>query len=214
MTSVQQFDFSVDVLRALLWQYEGAEGLQSILRAKADWYETNQAQFWSDWYRDVFNLQTASDLGLRVWGIILGVDLSIDQPSTGARPVFGFGDNNQNFTNGGFGRDGTGTAALTVEQKRLVLRMRYYQLVSDGSVPFTNYILREVFGSGYVLDQLDMTARYVFPTALPSSVLTVLQEFDLLPRPAGVGVEVLIDPSSAFGFDPVYLNFNHGTFAS
>lgn len=214
MTTVQEFDFNVDLLRVILWQYEGADGLQSILRSKADWYETNQSQFWSDWYRDVFNLQTANDFGLGVWGVILGVDLSLDQPGTGDRPVFGFGDNNLNFNNGNFGRDSAGTAALTVEQKRLVLRMRYYQLVSDGSAPYTNYILREVFGTGHVLDRLDMTATYVFPVALPSAVLTVLQEFDLLPRPAGVEVEVLIDPGAFFGFAPRYQNFNNGVFGA
>lgn len=214
MTTVQSFDFSVDLLRALLWQYEGAEGLQSILAAKSEWYAVNQEQFWADWYDDVFNLQTANDFGLRVWGVILDTDLSIDQPGTGARAVFGFGANNQNFTNGGFGRDAAGTAGLTLDQKRTVLRMRYYQLVSDGSVPFTNYILQDVFGTGYVLDQLDMTARYVFPTALPSSVLTVLQSFDLLPRPAGVEIEIVIDPADAFGFDPIYLNYNNGGFGA
>src|SRR5574340_1005296 len=200
MSRVQAFDFSVDLLRSLLWQYEEAAGLQSLLNSKSDWYDKNQTAFLSDWYTDVFNLQTANDFGCSVWGVFLGVPLSVGQPGTGARPVWGFGSFNQNFENGGFGRDSAGVAGLTITQKRLVLRLRYYQLVSDGSVPFINKTLRDVFGYGYVLDAGDMTATYIFPVELPSAVRFVLQEFDLLPRPAGVGVNILIDPTAVFGF--------------
>lgn len=214
MSRIQEFDFHVDLLRAVLWQYDGAAGLQSLLRSKSDWYEENQEKFWTDWVRDVFNLQTADDFGCSVWGVILGVPLSIGQPGTGARPVWGFGVHNQNFEHGNFGRDSAGVAGLTLEQKRLVLRLRYYQLVSDGSAPFSNMALRDVFGTGYVLDRLDMTATYVFPTELSSSVRLVLEYYDLLPRPAGVEINILIDPTAVFGFDPFYQNFNNGGFGA
>lgn len=214
MTRIQQFDFSVDLLRAILWQYNDAERLQTILERKSEWYSEEHADFWQGWLRDVFDLTTANDFGLSVWGILLNVPLSYGLPGTGARPVFGFGDFNQNFNNGNFGRDAAGVAGLTLEQKRLVLRLRYYQLISDGTVPHTNFVLQQVFGTGYVLDPEDMTATYVFPQALPSGVLAVLQEFDLLPRPAGVEINILIDPTSVFGFDPFYLNFNNGGFGA
>lgn len=212
MSRVQDFDFSVDVLRALLWQYDQAPGLQSILRAKSDWYVSEHSGFWSDWYDDVFNLQTANEFGLAVWGILLGVPLSLGQPGTGDRPVWGFGPFNRGFERGGFGRGSAGVAGLTLEQKRLVLRLRYYQLVSDGSIPFANYTLREVFGFGYALDGLDMSITYVFPAELPSSVRAVLEEFDLLPRPAGVKVNILVEPGQVFGFGPFVQNFNNGPF--
>lgn len=214
MTTVQEFDFSVDLLRAILWQYDGAEKLQSLLRQKDEWYQENQTNFWASWIRDVFDLRTANDFGCSVWGVILGVPLSIGQPGSGARPVFGFGTFNQNFDNGNFGRDSAGVASLTTDQKRLVLRLRYYQIVSDGSPVSANAALRDVFGFGYVLDGLDMTATYVFPVALSSQVRLVLEEFDLLPRPAGVEANILIDPGNAFGFAPVYQNFENGTFGA
>lgn len=214
MSDIQEFDFSVDVLRAILWQYEGATGLQSILRAKSDWYTINQTQFWTDWIRDVFDLTTANEFGCSVWGVILGIPLSIGEPGTGALPVFGFNPDGLNFDNGNFGRDSAGVAGLTLEQKRLVLRLRYYQLVSDGSAPFANLTIRNVFGMGYVLDNEDMTITYVFPVEIPLQVRLVLEEFDLLPRPAGVGVNILIDPDAVFGFDPYYQNFNNGGFGA
>lgn len=104
MATVQEFDYSVDLLRALLWQYEDAAGLQALLRQKSEWYDANHAQFWLDWHRDVFNLPTASEFGCAVWGVILGVPLSLSLPGTGDRPAFGFGLNNQNFERGNFGR--------------------------------------------------------------------------------------------------------------
>lgn len=214
MGRIQKFDFSVDLLKAILWQYNDAARLQTLLRRKSEWYAEAQTEFWTDWIRDVFDLTTANDFGLAVWGIILDVPLSYGLPGTGARPVWGFGDFNLNFNNGNFGRDSSGVAGLTVEQKRLVLRLRYYQLVSDGSAPHINYVLREVFGDGYVIDHMDMTASYVFPMALPSGLQAILQEFDLLPRPAGVEINILIDPAGVFGFDPYYLNFNNGGFGA
>lgn len=211
---VQQFDFSVDLLRAILWQYEDAAGMQSLLRAKLTWYDENQRDFWENWRRDVFDLTTADDFGCAVWGVILGLPLSIGQPGTGDRPNFGFGANNLNFENGSFGRLSDGVAGLTLEQKRLVLRLRYFQLVSDGSVPFTNYTLQKVFGQGYVIDNNDMTVTYVFQTELSAALRTVLTQFDLLPRPAGVGINTIILTDPVFGFGPDHENYENGPFAA
>lgn len=212
MTAIQKFDFSVDLLKALLWQYDRAPALQEILHAKNAWYETYQTEFWQDWYSDVFNLDTANEFGLYVWGIILGIPLSVGQPGTGDRPVWGFGTYNEPFGRGGFGRASSGIAGLTVEQKRLVLKLRYYQLVGDGSIPFANYVLLKVFGRGYALDGLNMTMTYVFPQELESSVRLVLEEFDLLPRPAGVKINILVNLGVVWGFGPYVQNFNNGPF--
>ena len=214
MSGIQEFDYSVDVLRALLWQYEEWPDLQALLSAKQEWFTENQTAFWSNWYTDVFNLKTANEFGCSVWGVILGVALSIGQPGTGARPVWGFGAFNQNFNHGNFGRDSAGVAGLSLEQKRLVLRLRYWQLTSDGSAPYANRALQDVFGTGYVLDHGDMTISYVFPDAITSELRQILTEFDLLPRPAGVQVNILINPRNDFGFAPFYNNFNHGAFGA
>jgi len=211
---IQELDFSVNLLKAILWQYNDAEKLQSLLQTKQDWYEVTQEDFWEAWVRDVFDLNTANEFGLTVWGIILAIPLSFGLPGTGAREVFGFGVNNLNFENGNFGRDAAGIAGLTTEQKRLVLKLRYFQLISDGSVPHANYVLKTVMGTGYLLDRYDMTITYIFPTALPSGVQLILEQFDLLPRPAGVKVNILIDPQNVFGFNPYYLNYGNGTFGA
>lgn len=218
MATIQQFDFSVDLLQAILWQYNDAARLISVLSQKSEWYEENQRDFWSSWYDDVFNLQTANDFGLAVWARILNVPLVASVPATEDRPVFGFDPYNLNFYNGNFGRDTSGVVSLTTEQKRLVLRLRYFQLISNGTVPEINAFLRLLFGgagAAYVLDSYDMSyAVYVFDFVPPTSVLFVLEQFDLLPRPAGVGSTVLVAPGESFGFAPYYLNFENSNFGA
>jgi len=219
---IQLFDFSVDLLRAILWQYNDAARLQSLLTQKQDWYTERQTEFWSSWYRDVFNLDTANDFGLAVWSIILEVPLTIGVPGTGDRVVWGLGEFNGNFSrwNGGdnltgvnFGRDGDAVLGLNTAQKRLVLKLRYYQLISRGAVPEVNEFLNRLFGPGvYVLDGNDMTYTCVFTFVPPAQTMMVLEKFDLLPRPAGVERKILIRPGNSFGFAPYYLNFEQGNY--
>lgn len=218
MATVQEFDYSVDLLQAILWQYNDAARLISLAQQKSEWYEENQRDFWDAWVRDVFDLQTANDFGLAVWARILNVPLVASVPATEDRPVFGFGAFNLNFHSGNFGRDTSGTVNLSTEQKRLVLRLRYFQLISNATVPEINAFLRLLFGdsgSVHVLDSLDMSfAVYVFDFIPSSAVLFVLQEFDLLPRPAGVGTSILVAPGDSFGFAPYYLNFENSNFGA
>lgn len=213
MTTVQPFDLSVDLLRTILWQYDNAEALQSIIRQKNDWTEEENEGFWAWWRRDVFNLDTASDFGMSVWSIILAVPLGYDVPSSGSRSVFGFGTFNLNYENGNFGRDTAGTVSLTPEQKRLVLKLRYFQLISRGTVPEMNFFLQLLFGDAHVVDNLDMTFSVVFGYVPGPDVMFILTEFDLLPRPSGVMLKLLIDPLNVFGFAPFYQNYENGGFA-
>lgn len=212
---IQPLDLFTDIRLALLWQYEKAVRLRSLIDAKQTWYEGAQTAFWTDWIRDVFDLRTANDFGLSVWARILNVPLLAVAPSSGLREVFGFGEENLNFTNGNFGRDEDAALSLSTEQRRLALRLRYFQLTTRGTVPEINAFLASLFsdqGRVYVLDGGDMTASYVFDFLPSPSVLFVLETFDLLPRPAGVGITILINPADQFGFDPYYLNFENSNF--
>lgn len=216
MATVQQFNASVNLLQAILWQYDQAERMLSLARAKQAWYDKNLTAFWLDWYRDVFNLDTANDFGLAIWGRILGVPMSIELEPTTGRPVWGFGTNNKNFNNAGFGRATTGTAGLTPEQKRIVLKMRYFQLTHKPTVPAINQMLKRIFGAYgtvFVDDPLDMgEITYFFQFTPPAQLRTILDNFDILPRPAGVGVRILVQIRPAWGFGVHHLNFDNGNF--
>jgi hypothetical protein len=216
MATIQQFDASVNLLRAILWQYEEADALLALARAKQAWYNDNLTAFWNDWYRDVFNIDTANDFGFAIWGRILGVPMSIELEPTTGRPVWGFGTNNRNFNNGGFGRATTGTAGLTAEQKRLVLKLRYFQITHKPTVPAINRMLRDVFGEfGTVVvdDPLDMgEITYFFLFTPPALLRNILENFDILPRPSAVGVRTLVQVRPSWGFGVHHLNFERGNF--
>lgn len=195
--TIADFDSSVDLVRALLWQHDNATALRSLIESKQDWYNTNQATFWDNWYRDVFNVDTANDFGLAVWGRILNVGLGLQVDSTIGIPHFGFGIYHRNFENGSFARATSGEQALSTDQKRLIIRLRYYQLISRGTVVEINEAMARIFGDlgqVFVRDPLDMSKiTYVFKFEPSSRIRLILDRMNLLPRPSGIGSEYVIE---------------------
>lgn len=213
---IQAFDFSVNLMRAMLWQYNDAARLEALVRQKQEWFDAENQGFWEDWQRDVFDLRTANAFGLSVWAIILDMPLTIESGSTPGeeRLIFGFATDDENFSHGNF--EPWVALPLSVEQSRLILRLRYYQLVTRGTVPEINQFLQALFsdlGSAYVVDGLNMTARYVFGFPLSTDLQQVFSFFDLLPRPAGVLVDYVVIPDAVtWGFGRYHLNFDNGNF--
>lgn len=212
----QQFDFSVNIMQALLWEYNDATNLQQLLQQEQDWYDINQTEFWQSWFDNVFNLATANEFGLGVWAIILGIPLTIIQPASDSEP-WGFGPFNKNFNNGSFANISGSVAGLTLEEQRIILQLRYFQLTSNGTVLAINAFLKTLFaayGAVYVLDGLDMTCDYIFRFRPSRSLMLALKNLDLLPRPAGVKINIRIAVGGVWGFGPFWANFNNGSFGA
>lgn len=196
----QSFDFSVNVLQALLWQYNEAPNLTVLLQAKQDWYDTNQKEFWQKWVNDVFDLRTANDFGCAVWSYILRIPLAIEWQHA-AGPAWGFGpytsggpptQGNMNFERGNFQSIKGLPLPLTLEQKRIVLQLRYFQLFTHGAIPQINAFFKRLFGHFgpvYVVDHLDMTMTYHFGFVMPKQLLFLFNYYKLLPQPSGVAVD-------------------------
>lgn len=217
MTDIQRIDYHAEIMRGLLWQHNRAANLEALISGKDGWFKANHGGFWDDWLRDVFDLRTANEFGLQVWARILNVPLQVNIPPTAqTSPAFGFGAFNANFNNGGFSNSGGGIAGLSVDQQRLLLRLRYCQLVSRCTVTDINRILANVFkdqGTVYVVDPLDMSfIVYVFDFAPGSQLMFLLEQFDLMPRPATVGVKYLVSAIPNWGFGEYHINFNNGNF--
>jgi len=214
--NIQTIDFHVNLLRAILWQYDNAPNLKSLLTQKQDWYDETYEVFWQDWFNDVFNLQTCNDFGAAVWSIILGIPFVVQMVEDKSRPSFGYGVYHRNYFDGNYANGTMVEVPLNIEQKRLVLRMRYYQLVSRGTVPETNRFLKSVFGDQgtvYVIDNYDMSyAVFVFLYQPTSQTLFILNNYDLLPRPAGVGVQLLILTRKLFGYGEFNTNYYDGNY--
>jgi len=213
-STIQAFDFSVDLLKAILWQYDDAANLQSLLAFKNQWYITNQTAYWQNWLTDVFNLQTANQFGLIVWSIILGLPLYTNITNTG--PLFGF-DNQTgfNFDNSNFAQGNT--YQLPLETQRIALQLRYFQLTSSGTVPETNRMLAYVFrnhGSAWLLDYHNMTQAYIFDFPVTYDLQYLFNNYDILPRPAGVSSTWVDATLTYFGFATGDYNFDNGIFGA
>lgn len=147
---VQQFDYTVDLTQAILWQYNNATNLLSLIDQKQTWYNVNQTAFWQNWYTNVFNLLTANAFGLAVWSYILNVPLYFENPPDPMdKPLWGFNLYNPSYptlentyfnfggvagnAGGNFSTKG-GTISLTEEEQRFLLRLRYFQLYTRGNV--------------------------------------------------------------------------------
>lgn len=193
MSRIQEFDYSVNLLRAIIWQYDKSPNLFSLVQRKQDWYNTEHALFWESWYDDVFNLLTANEFGLAVWALILDVPTFADNgASPSDYPAFGFDPYGESFTNGNFATGGSGIV-LPIDERRALLRLRWHQITTDGSIPSLNAAIADVFGpgAGYIVDNNDMTIDYNFVTPISAPLQAVLETLDVLPRPAGVQVTIV-----------------------
>jgi len=215
-TTIQQFDYEINLLQAILWQYNNAVNLQGLLEAKNAWYEANQTEFWSSWYDNVFNLETADQFGLVVWGIILGLQLYVNVPPPSGAPIFGFSGSitgSVNFDNGILTTGNGETHVLPVETQRIALQLRYFQLTSSGTVPETNRMLKYLFGdmgTAYLLDLGHMAQEYIFEFPLSADLTYLFDNYDILPRPAGVISTYTNNLTEYFGFNSFNYNFDNG----
>ena len=215
-SDTQEFDFYINIMKALLWQYNDAPALQSIVTNKQKWLICNHTKFWNDWINNVFNLTTADDFGLSVWSIILDLPLYVNEGATPAGVLsFGFSANNGNFNNSNFGNLNGQTVNLPTATKRIALQLRYFQLVSSGTVPEINRFLKFLFGNmgtSFLVDNHNMTQQYIFFFPLTWDLQYLFNNFDILPRPAGVKSTYRDGTQNTFGFSAARLNFGNGNF--
>lgn len=212
---IQKFNnFEADLRLSLLWQYNKATNLQSLIDQKQTWYDEYFSKFWQDWLNDVFDLRTANLFGTAVWSIILNVPFFIptenrplDAPTWGYNqydPDFPDLINSYlNFNVSNFS-DLEGFT-LTLQEQRWLLRLRYFQLTTLTNIAsigtdiiysindFLDYLCSDndigYDGTIYILDNLDMTVTYNFTDPnFPVPLFIILQTLDIFPRPAGVGI--------------------------
>lgn len=239
---IQSFDYAVDILQTILWQYNDATNLLSVLNQKQNWYDDYQQKFWDNtaetqhcwidrttnlqvcatiprgWFQDVFDLANANLFGLAVWSIVLDLPLFVRADVTPNTLIFGFNayvsgysgalvNDYKNFTHGNFSNLNT-QISLTLEEQRFLLRLRYFQLVTNGAIAnienafniidsnpvdineFLYYLCEtsdiDYTGTIFVEDNLNMTLTYVFTAQFPPALQQAIEALDVLPRPAGV----------------------------
>lgn len=190
------YNCELDLLTSIDWQRGNAEKLNKLIQLKQDWYKENYCDFWNDWVVDVFDLRTANNFGLSVWSVILDLPLfDQSQKSRPDYPAIYFGSSRKNFTNGNFGNNASTLEDLTVDQKRIMLQLKAFIMHMRSSTPEINKKMTELFGVNkiYVIDNLDMTYTYIINDAELSGFISVIQSYDLLPRPNCVSVNVVLE---------------------
>lgn len=179
------FDASV----TLLSQYANSPILRTII-TNLNRNIDPQADF-DTFYRQVWNVDTAVGYGLDVWGRIVGVNrvlhlaiggyLGWDE-ATDASPWnqgiwYGKGALTTNFS-------------LSDDAFRRLILAKAASNITDGSIPAINRILLDLFGQGYVRDNLDMTMTLVFSETLDPVDFAIVVQSGVLPQPAGVTITV------------------------
>lgn len=206
--------FSVDLLRAILWQYNDATKLQALISSLNEWSKKNQTEFWSNWFHDVFNIDTANNFGLSVWSIILGISKDINIATGEKRKVFGFGANNLNFISGSNFAQTNGATPISASNYRRLLKARLLRLNCDGTITNINRIMAVVFTDNKVTctDGKNMSIRYVFSTLPTSEELFILKNCDILIAPTGVDYSITAGTKNNWGFGKHHMNFFKGNF--
>ena len=193
---VGNIDFSADSLQSVkLWQYNDAVRLNTLLDGEIAFAEKNITGFWQNWFDDVFNIDTAQNYGLTLWGQILGVRrISYTDPDTNTEVV------------------------VSDDMYRRMLKGRFFTFGRIGTIPDINHYLQMIFPGRliFVVDNYDMTITIVvYLDDATQSPLTdeekgVLLSPGFVPVPCGVKSNIAI-VDKVFGFEGSELhNFKGG----
>lgn len=206
-------DLHVDLTQAILWQYNNADNLVSIVNYMQSLYDEANVEFWQKWYDDVYNVETANDFGLEVWARILNLDAGISFEPQPDKMAFGFSRERKNFqTESNFGARDGGYVGFTTEQKRLLIKARIFELTQSPTLSNINRWLKENLWKGdskvYVADPQDMSfAIYTFGYQPDANLLFLMDNADFLPRPSTVNTQYRIIGKQSFGVSRERRNF-------
>lgn len=211
------YECTIDLDKALDWQRSKAPILQELILKKQAWYEANHCAFWNNWVTDVFNLDTANEFGLSVWSIILDEPIfGVTEVSPLDYPTWGFNaDDDENFGSGSFGTNSDTGYNFTIEQRRIILKLKAYLLSMSGKVPDINKAMARLFGPGEIvcLDNLNMGFTYVIKSEALVGFIYEIRARDLFPRPAAVSINLILDDNAdSWGFGDSFENFGNGNF--
>lgn len=200
-------------MRSILWQYESAPNMIALAENDQAFIDTQYSDFWKNWYTDVFNLDTANKFGLAVWARILNIKLEFESKRN-VTDVWGFGVNNKNFENGGFGIANDAWNTWDLEFARTLLKLRWFQITMRPTVSNINEALVLIFGENtvFVYDNYNMSITYVFEREPDYRLKLLLQNTDMLPRPSGVKVSWMVQYINSWGYGVHHLNFENGNF--
>lgn len=132
----------------------------------------------------IYNINTAVGTGLDIWGKLLGFPRYIADPNNVEAYI-----------------------ELSDAQYRVILRIIAFQTASSPTIQNINRNMRQLFtetlgADAYVIDNRDMALiTYVFSDKIPTWLKSVFEIYDILPRPMGVGVNIVENVINILGFE-------------
>lgn len=178
-----------DPFVTVLSQYANSPIILALIDSFAQWLDPKSR--FDQFFSLVWDIDTAQGYGLDVWGRILGVNRILQVPD-GEYLGFESDDQAKPFGHGIFysGTRLTSNAILTDAAYRLLLLAKAALNITNASSGAINAILLNLFGDGYVRDNLDMSITYVFSRALLPVETAIVFQSGVLPKPCGVSFTV------------------------
>ena len=155
---------------------------------------------------DNLSISSAKGIGLDLWGNLLHLSRFIPSESGDNYAYFNFNDKNFK-SNGGlifYNKNRPNYSELDDIYYRQLLLIIYQSYFLNSSIPTLNQFTLESladYGSVYVRDTTDMSYQiYIFNNKIPPWLNYMMTNYDILPRPAGVGSKIIERDIRRFGF--------------
>lgn len=184
--------------KTILSQYCASPTIKALLQSFND--AVDPATDITNFYNNIWNVNTAVGNGLDIWGQIVGVSRYL---TSAASNYLGYAEANsvgtaaQPFNQAPFysGTMSNNNFALTDGQYRRLILVKAAANISSLTVPSINALLRAEFGTSdginpygnaYVQDNLNMTFTYYLAFVPSALQLAIINNSGVFPRPAGV----------------------------
>lgn len=187
--------------RTILSQYDNSPTIRAIIESIME--NIDPTKNIEDFYKLVFDLDTAQGFGLDVWGRIVGVGRVLNVEDTDAH--WGFSQAlAASFGDGTFKpvEAVTSSYALSDDAYRNLIYVKALANISTCDADSLNRLLSLLFdrGNAYINDYGDMSIRYVFEFDATAYERAIILS-GVLPRPAGVSTSAInLVPLHTFGF--------------
>lgn len=142
-----------------------------------------------EFYRDIWDIETAKGYGLDIWGRIVGIERYVFITSHDENVGFATGFTPFNSDTWSSGEDDGRKYRMDDETYRKIIMLKAMSNITYASAPNINRLLSVMFekrGRAYFVKNGTMAARYVFEFFLLPTERAIIRQSDLLPRPSGV----------------------------
>lgn len=178
----------------MMSQYANSPVIASVVQSLIDALDPYSTI--DDFYNNIWNIDTANEYGLAIWGRIVGVSNVIQVPSLsgysefletgagtsfGARPLFGSATSTKGLT-------------LTSDAFRLLIKAKAAANITNCSIPSLNAILNMMFpnrGKIFVQSLGNMQMLITCKFVLQPFEITILKNSGVFPVPTGVLMNIM-----------------------